>query len=93
MTDHTATQFTVPAVAKAVAAAIPDRELLIQGEQRYDYAQVIGYNLARTPGRGSAIFLHVARPDYAPTDGCIALARDDLRQVLAAGVTELVVLG
>ncbi len=40
MTD-TATQFTVPAVAKAVAAAIPGRELLIQGEQRYSYAEVI----------------------------------------------------
>jgi 3-oxocholest-4-en-26-oate---CoA ligase len=40
MTD-TATQFTVPAVAKAVAAAIGDRELLIQGAQRYSYAQVI----------------------------------------------------
>jgi 3-oxocholest-4-en-26-oate---CoA ligase len=38
---YTATQFTVPAVAKAVAAAIPDRELLIQGEQRYSYAEVI----------------------------------------------------
>ncbi|HWF28947.1 MAG TPA: acyl-CoA synthetase [Mycobacterium sp.] len=40
MTD-TATQFTVPAVAKAVAAAIPGRELLIQGGQRHSYAQVI----------------------------------------------------
>ena len=38
---YTATQFTVPAVAKAVAAAIPGRELLIQGEQRYSYAEVI----------------------------------------------------
>lgn len=35
------TQFTVPAVASAVAAAIPDRELLIQGGQRYSYEQVI----------------------------------------------------
>jgi 3-oxocholest-4-en-26-oate---CoA ligase len=34
-------QFTVPAVAKAVAAAIPDRDLVIQGGQRYSYAQVI----------------------------------------------------
>jgi 3-oxocholest-4-en-26-oate---CoA ligase len=41
MMSDTATQFTVPAVAKAVAATIPDRELLIQGEQRYSYAQVI----------------------------------------------------
>ncbi|OMC10932.1 acyl-CoA synthetase [Mycobacterium sp. SP-6446] len=40
MTD-TATQFTVPAVATAVAAAIPDRELLIQGERRYTYAQIL----------------------------------------------------
>jgi acyl-CoA synthetase (AMP-forming)/AMP-acid ligase II len=39
--SDTATQFTVPAVAKAVAAAIPDRELLIQGDQRYSYAQAI----------------------------------------------------
>jgi 3-oxocholest-4-en-26-oate---CoA ligase len=37
----TATQFTVPAVAKAVAAAIGDRELLIQGDQRYSYAETV----------------------------------------------------
>jgi 3-oxocholest-4-en-26-oate---CoA ligase len=36
-----ATQFTVPAVAGAVAAAIPDRELIIHGERRYTYAEVI----------------------------------------------------
>ncbi|BBZ43065.1 acyl-CoA synthetase [Mycobacterium parmense] len=39
--SHTATAFTVPAVAKAVAAAIPDRELLIQGDRRFSYAQII----------------------------------------------------
>src|ERR1700757_1419261 len=39
--NDTATQFTVPAVAKAVAATIPDQELVIRGEQRYSYAQVI----------------------------------------------------
>jgi 3-oxocholest-4-en-26-oate---CoA ligase len=36
-----ATQFTVPAVAAAVAAVIPDRELIIQGGRRYTYAEVI----------------------------------------------------
>jgi 3-oxocholest-4-en-26-oate---CoA ligase len=40
MSDSTTT-FTVPAVAKAVASAIPDRELIIQGDRRYTYAQVI----------------------------------------------------
>ncbi|MGA9489519.1 MAG: acyl-CoA synthetase [Mycobacterium sp.] len=36
-----ATQFTVPDVIAAVAAAIPDRELIIQGDQRYTYADII----------------------------------------------------
>ncbi|OBH33936.1 acyl-CoA synthetase [Mycobacterium intracellulare] len=39
--SDTTTTFTVPAVAEAVAAAIPDRELIIQGDRRYTYAQVI----------------------------------------------------
>ena len=37
----TATQFTVPAVAAAVASTIGDRELVIQGERRFSYAQTI----------------------------------------------------
>jgi L,D-peptidoglycan transpeptidase YkuD (ErfK/YbiS/YcfS/YnhG family) len=45
---------------------------------------VLGYNDAPVlPGRGSAIFLHLAAPDYRPTEGCIALARADLVAVLA----------
>jgi 3-oxocholest-4-en-26-oate---CoA ligase len=36
-----ATQFTVPAVADAVAAAIGDRELVIQGDRRYTYAEIV----------------------------------------------------
>jgi L,D-peptidoglycan transpeptidase YkuD (ErfK/YbiS/YcfS/YnhG family) len=34
------------------------------------------------PGAGSAIFLHVARPDFSPTEGCIAVARDTLIDLL-----------
>jgi L,D-peptidoglycan transpeptidase YkuD (ErfK/YbiS/YcfS/YnhG family) len=34
-------------------------------------------------GKGSAIFLHVARGDYAPTAGCVALSKDDLLEALA----------
>jgi L,D-peptidoglycan transpeptidase YkuD (ErfK/YbiS/YcfS/YnhG family) len=34
------------------------------------------------PGAGSAIFLHVARDDYGPTEGCVALALEDLLAVL-----------
>ena len=43
-------------------------------------------------GRGSAIFLHVARPDFAPTEGCVALALPDLLRLLAEGLTALRVL-
>ena len=43
----------------------------------------IGYNTdPPVPGRGSAIFLHVAEPDFAPTAGCIAIARDVLAGLL-----------
>ncbi|MCV7101590.1 acyl-CoA synthetase [Mycobacterium palustre] len=38
---NSAKQFTVPEVATAVAAAIPDRELVIRGDKRYSYAQIL----------------------------------------------------
>ena len=45
---------------------------------------VLGHNDApRIPGRGSAIFLHLARPGYAPTEGCIAVSDADMAQVLS----------
>jgi len=45
----------------------------------YDLLVVIGYNMAPViAGAGSAIFLHIARPDFSPTAGCIAVARETL---------------
>ncbi len=67
-------------------------EELWRADAVYDLIGVLGWN--DTPvirGRGSATFLHVARADYAPTEGCVALALGDLRRLLADGVTELVV--
>jgi L,D-peptidoglycan transpeptidase YkuD (ErfK/YbiS/YcfS/YnhG family) len=65
-------------------------EELWRHDSLYDIIGVLGWNDAPVvPGRGSAIFLHVARPDYAPTEGCIALAPADLRAVLAAGLTTI----
>ena len=59
----------------------------------YDIVGVLGWNDAPIQrGRGSAIFLHIARPDYAPTQGCVALSLSDLTRVLAAGLTEIAVL-
>ena len=41
MTGAGTAQFTVPAAADAIAAVIGDRELIVQGDRRYTYAQVI----------------------------------------------------
>jgi L,D-peptidoglycan transpeptidase YkuD (ErfK/YbiS/YcfS/YnhG family) len=50
----------------------------------YDLVVVLGHNDDPViPAMGSAIFLHLARPDYAPTEGCVALARADLEALLA----------
>jgi L,D-peptidoglycan transpeptidase YkuD (ErfK/YbiS/YcfS/YnhG family) len=59
----------------------------------YDVIAVLGWNdRPVVRGRGSAIFLHVARPDYAPTEGCVALALPDLLRILGDGATALRVL-
>src|SRR5690349_22709243 len=39
--SDTAAQFTVPAAADAVAAVIGDRDLIVQGDRRYTYAQIV----------------------------------------------------
>jgi L,D-peptidoglycan transpeptidase YkuD (ErfK/YbiS/YcfS/YnhG family) len=50
----------------------------------YDVVVVLGYNDAPVvPGAGSAVFMHVAPRDGGPTAGCIALAREDLRDLLS----------
>ncbi len=68
-------------------------EALWRTDGVYDVVGVLGWNDAPVlRGQGSAIFLHVARPDYAPTEGCVALALADLTALLAAGVSALRVL-
>jgi L,D-peptidoglycan transpeptidase YkuD (ErfK/YbiS/YcfS/YnhG family) len=46
----------------------------------YDHGAVIAYNAARTPGLGSAIFLHVSTG--GPTAGCVSLPAPQLIEVL-----------
>jgi L,D-peptidoglycan transpeptidase YkuD (ErfK/YbiS/YcfS/YnhG family) len=58
-------------------------ERLWREDGLYDLIVELGYNDEPVvAGMGSAIFLHVARAGYAPTEGCIALAQADLRAVL-----------
>ncbi len=59
-------------------------EHLWRDDNVYDLIAVLGYNDDPVvPGRGSAIFLHIAGPDYSPTAGCVALRRDDALAALA----------
>jgi L,D-peptidoglycan transpeptidase YkuD (ErfK/YbiS/YcfS/YnhG family) len=68
-------------------------EELWRRDEVYDVIAVLGWNdQPVVKGRGSAIFLHVARPDFAPTEGCVALALPDLSRLLANGLTALRVL-
>lgn len=58
-------------------------ETLWRDDRIYDVIVVLDHNRRpRARGRGSAIFMHVARPGYAPTAGCIALSLADLRHLL-----------
>ncbi len=60
-------------------------ERLWRSDGLYDIVLVLGYNITpRVARRGSAIFVHVARPGFAPTEGCIALKREHLLRLLAA---------
>jgi len=60
-------------------------EPLWRADALYDIVVVLGHNDDPVvAGAGSAIFLHVARPDLGPTEGCVALARSDLEALLAA---------
>ncbi len=59
-------------------------EKLWREDEVYDLIIPLGYNDDQpVAGLGSAIFMHIARPTYSPTDGCIALAEDDLLELLS----------
>lgn len=59
-------------------------ERMWRDDQVYDLVVVLAHNDdPPISNLGSAIFLHLARPDWRPTEGCIALARPDLEQLLS----------
>ena len=74
---------------KAVTLPYPaSAEHLWLEDAVYDLIVPLGYNDApAVAGLGSAIFLHVARPDYSPTAGCVALHKTDLLEFLTTAST------
>jgi len=59
-------------------------EELWRDDAIYDVILVMGYNDDPViAGKGSAIFLHIARSDYSPTAGCVAVRLEDMMKLLA----------
>ncbi|MFH0906945.1 MAG: L,D-transpeptidase family protein [bacterium] len=58
-------------------------EKLWRADNLYDLIVPIGYNdNPVVSGKGSAIFMHIARDGYIPTMGCVVLSRDDFLEIL-----------
>ena len=58
-------------------------EKLYKKESIYDVVLIINYNLKPViKNKGSAIFFHIAKKNYTPTKGCIAVSKKDMRILL-----------
>lgn len=58
-------------------------EIMWRDDHVYDIVIPLGYNDAPIiAGNGSAIFMHLAKPNYEGTEGCIALALPDMLALL-----------
>jgi L,D-peptidoglycan transpeptidase YkuD (ErfK/YbiS/YcfS/YnhG family) len=75
-----------PAYNRLVTRPYPARhETLWREDALYDLLLVIGHNDDPVvPGKGSAVFLHLAHSDYRPTEGCVAFTRADFVRLLGA---------
>lgn len=73
-----------PAYNQPVTLPYPaSAERMWRDDDVYDLVGILAHNDAPpAPGLGSAIFLHLARPGYVPTEGCIALSRPDMEALL-----------
>lgn len=59
-------------------------EHLWRDDALYDVIVVLDHNARpRIQAGGSAIFMHIARPGFSPTEGCIALRKRDMLMLLA----------
>jgi L,D-peptidoglycan transpeptidase YkuD (ErfK/YbiS/YcfS/YnhG family) len=65
-------------------AAVSTADRLARADALYDLIVEIDHNTRpRIAGRGSAVFIHLARPGFAPTAGCVALTSPALRRLVA----------
>lgn len=77
------TPATPPACGGDGGGLTPRHEKLWREDHVYDLIIPLGYNDGPiTPGAGSAIFMHLMRDDGVGTEGCIALKKEDLLELL-----------
>lgn len=58
-------------------------EKLYRKDNIYDLILVIDFNMRPIKkNKGSAIFIHVARKDFSPTKGCVAIKKNELKKLL-----------
>jgi L,D-peptidoglycan transpeptidase YkuD (ErfK/YbiS/YcfS/YnhG family) len=56
---------------------------LKRADHLYDFVVEIDHNTRpRIAGRGSAVFLHLARTNFAPTAGCVSMTRSAMVRLL-----------
>lgn len=61
----------------------PSHEEMMRRDGLYDICLVLDWNItSRSRNHGSAIFMHMIRPGYEPTAGCVALHPRDIRRIL-----------
>jgi L,D-peptidoglycan transpeptidase YkuD (ErfK/YbiS/YcfS/YnhG family) len=59
-------------------------EKLYRKDNIYDLILVLNYNMNPVvKNKGSAIFIHIAKKEYQPTQGCIALKKDNLVKLIS----------
>ena len=59
-------------------------EKIFKKNNIYDIIVVLNYNMKPViKNKGSAIFIHIAKKNYQPTQGCIALKKNDLLKLLS----------
>ena len=61
----------------------PSHERMKRDDHLYDICLVMDWNIStRRRDRGSAIFFHLAKPGYTPTEGCVAIRLRDMQRLL-----------
>jgi L,D-peptidoglycan transpeptidase YkuD (ErfK/YbiS/YcfS/YnhG family) len=68
---------------------------LSRDDHLYDFVIELDHNTRpRVSGRGSAVFLHLARENFSPTAGCVAMTRSAMLRLLARlGPATRIVIG